>query len=205
MPKVVPGYRAEARARIVRAAERLFVTQGYRRTTMDDVARAIGVSKGALYLYYRSKIDLLREIQAANRRSSRRWMADALARREDAARGFSESFDEVFRLAIDREAITLWLEILGEAAQDEEIRATLRVDHREDTKNLRQFLAELRRRGLLGSTADLDVLTFMVVALFQGAVWNMSIGLDATKARATLQRALAEVLAAPKRARPAPR
>lgn len=204
MPKVVPGYTSEARARIVEAAQRLFLTKGYRRTTMDDIAQELGVSKGALYLYYRSKVDVLREIQARNRRMSRAWMEQALTR-TDPASGVSEQFEDVFRRAINRAQTALWFEILGESAHDEEIRKAIRVDSREDHRSLRKFLGELRRRGLLAWQGDLDVLTFTVVALFQAAVWNLSVGADATATQRVLRTALASLLAPPSdRAAPSP-
>lgn len=55
MPKVVPGYREQAQKRILDAASREFAEKGYRNTTMDDIARRIGVSKGAVYQYFKSK------------------------------------------------------------------------------------------------------------------------------------------------------
>jgi len=194
MPKVVPTYKAEARARIVEAATRLFVAKGFRRTTMDDVAEALGVSKGALYQYYPSKVDLLREIQAANRRMSRRWMDEALARPGGVAASFYESLEEVFDRWADREEIALYYEILGEASHDEEIRAAIRTDHREDLKSLRRFLVELRRRGMLRADVDLDVLAFMFIALFQGAVWDLNVGQEPDRTRRLLHAALEQIL-----------
>lgn len=35
-----------------------FVTYGYKRTTMDDIARAAGMSRPALYLLYRNKTEI---------------------------------------------------------------------------------------------------------------------------------------------------
>ncbi|MBI1260694.1 MAG: TetR family transcriptional regulator [Rhizobiales bacterium] len=43
---------------IISAALDLFRHYGYRRTAMEDIARAAGVAKGTLYLYFRSKEDL---------------------------------------------------------------------------------------------------------------------------------------------------
>lgn len=40
---------------LVRAATRVFLAQGYRRTQMADVAAALGVAKGTVYLYVESK------------------------------------------------------------------------------------------------------------------------------------------------------
>jgi AcrR family transcriptional regulator len=46
-------------AELVDCAERLFLTRGYERTTINDVIAAAGVSKGAFYHHFRSKEDLL--------------------------------------------------------------------------------------------------------------------------------------------------
>jgi AcrR family transcriptional regulator len=40
---------------LIQAATRVFLEQGYRRTQMSDVAEAMGVAKGTLYLYVESK------------------------------------------------------------------------------------------------------------------------------------------------------
>jgi len=48
--------RSETRiADLVNAATRVFINQGYRRTQMADVANALGVAKGTVYLYVESK------------------------------------------------------------------------------------------------------------------------------------------------------
>jgi AcrR family transcriptional regulator len=47
---------------IVRAAAALFAAQGYPGTTMNDVARACGISKALLYHYVSDKYQLLLEI-----------------------------------------------------------------------------------------------------------------------------------------------
>lgn len=47
------------RVRILDAATGLFQRQGYRKTSMDEVAQEAGVAKGTLYLYFTKKIDLL--------------------------------------------------------------------------------------------------------------------------------------------------
>jgi AcrR family transcriptional regulator len=47
------------RLKLVRAATELFVAQGYRKTSVDDVARRAGVSKGTVYLYFANKGELL--------------------------------------------------------------------------------------------------------------------------------------------------
>jgi AcrR family transcriptional regulator len=47
------------RVAIIDAATERFVAKGYRETSMDEIAAAVGVAKGTLYLYFPKKIDLL--------------------------------------------------------------------------------------------------------------------------------------------------
>jgi AcrR family transcriptional regulator len=48
----------DKRARILGAAQRLFLRYGVKRTSIDDVAREAEIAKGTVYLYYASKNDL---------------------------------------------------------------------------------------------------------------------------------------------------
>jgi len=50
------------------AAFRVFAERGYRATRLDDVAEAVGVTKGAIYYYFDSKEELLRRaVQSRHR------------------------------------------------------------------------------------------------------------------------------------------
>jgi AcrR family transcriptional regulator len=61
--------KARTRARILRAATALFQRQGYRRTSIDEVARDAGVAKGTVYLYFRNKAELLIRAVAEEKRA----------------------------------------------------------------------------------------------------------------------------------------
>jgi AcrR family transcriptional regulator len=50
---------ARKRRRILRAAYELFLTHGYRKTSLDDIARKAEVAKGTVYLYFENKGQLL--------------------------------------------------------------------------------------------------------------------------------------------------
>ena len=47
-----------SKIQILDAAMHVFVKSGYSKTTMDDIVEISGLSKGALYHYYKSKKDL---------------------------------------------------------------------------------------------------------------------------------------------------
>jgi AcrR family transcriptional regulator len=95
------------------SAERLLGRYGYRKTTVDDVAREAGVGKGTVYLYFESKeelilgtidriVDRLIERLRGLARSDappRRKLGDMLAERVlfrfDSVRDYSASLDEL--------------------------------------------------------------------------------------------------------------
>jgi AcrR family transcriptional regulator len=54
-PRIAPE---ERRAAILDAALRCFMRTGYRGTTMDDVVKASGLSKGTIYWYFASKQEI---------------------------------------------------------------------------------------------------------------------------------------------------
>lgn len=52
MPRRIPEHRFRE---LVRVATEVFIAEGYRRTQMADVAEALGVAKGTIYLYVEGK------------------------------------------------------------------------------------------------------------------------------------------------------
>jgi AcrR family transcriptional regulator len=54
-----PVDRSEKRARILDAASRVFVERGYRSANVDEIAERAGIGKGTVYLYFRSKDEIL--------------------------------------------------------------------------------------------------------------------------------------------------
>lgn len=54
--------RKETQKKIASAAFSLIAQQGFEVTSVDDIARAAGVSKGLIYNYYKSKEHLLQEL-----------------------------------------------------------------------------------------------------------------------------------------------
>ena len=48
LPKILPEYSDAARTKVAEAAIQVFAEKGYEEATMDDIAKALGVTKGAL-------------------------------------------------------------------------------------------------------------------------------------------------------------
>lgn len=59
MPRIAEAARTERRQQLIDAGWRCASRQGFRTMTVDDVCAEAGVSKGAFYLYFDQKQDLL--------------------------------------------------------------------------------------------------------------------------------------------------
>ena len=55
--------KAETRRALVQAAAELFAAQGMERTSLDEIAARVGLTKGAIYANFRNKEDLLEAVQ----------------------------------------------------------------------------------------------------------------------------------------------
>jgi AcrR family transcriptional regulator len=78
---------------ILRAAWQAFATYGYRKTSMDDIARGAGMSRPAVYLHYRNKDDILRSLVGQYYDASVADVGAALERDEPVADVLAKAFD----------------------------------------------------------------------------------------------------------------
>lgn len=86
---------------LLSAALDLFVERGFAATRLDDVARAAGVSKGTLYLYYSSKEELFKAVVREN-------VLPLIDEAGELIQAFSGSTADLFRLFM-----TTWWERMG--------------------------------------------------------------------------------------------
>ena len=62
--------REQSTEQVLAAALEQFVTRGYQSTSIDDIARAAGLTKGAVYFYFKGKSALLLELLSQSKRRS---------------------------------------------------------------------------------------------------------------------------------------
>ena len=77
MPKAFSEHEKETiRAQMREKAAKLFERQGLKKTSVDELAQAAGISKGAFYLFYESKEELFMEILEGLENDFRRRIFD---------------------------------------------------------------------------------------------------------------------------------
>jgi AcrR family transcriptional regulator len=131
---------------ILEAALHVFGEQGFARTRLEEVARRAGVSKGTLYLYFKSKEDLFREM-------ARACVSASVAEGEEFVRTFQGSTRDLLEQFIRR----YWAK-MNEPAN----LRLVRVVHLELTNfpELARFFFQeviLRMRTMIQSIIDLGI------------------------------------------------
>jgi AcrR family transcriptional regulator len=134
------------RKRIVDAARRLFYEKGYERTTLDDIADRLGVTKQFIYSYYKNKTELLHEVSmqciGECLESQSRILASKLPIPEKLARIASE----VAQVIINNQAHTI-IYLREEMNLDPEIARTIREQRNEFDHRIMKLLKEGMRTG----------------------------------------------------------
>jgi TetR/AcrR family fatty acid metabolism transcriptional regulator len=120
---------APKREAILRAATDVFAGRGFFNAQVADVARAAGVAAGTVYLYFRSKDDLLVSI-------FERTMREALAEGQRAVADVRDPAERLRRLA------RLHLARLG---RDRNLAVVFQVELRQSTKFMEHFSSTLLR------------------------------------------------------------
>jgi AcrR family transcriptional regulator len=191
MPKVVPRYKEQARARIIEAALRVFAEKGYHEATMEDVAHRLRVSEGTIYLYFKSKRELFKAISDLGEHRAAEIVSSAIAS-DDPVKNF---FDLAANVYERYEPISgLVVELLAEASRDASLRKIIKDDYDMDRETIHNFLVELGRQGKIRTDTDLDSISIAIVALFYGYAISRLLGVGKDEAKRACSEAMRVML-----------
>jgi len=181
MPKVVPEYKEEAKNRILEAANRVFAEKGYHEATMDDIAKRLGVSKGAIYLYFSSKEDLFEAMCKTAPQAFKEILYSSFGNEANPIQSATQFFDKMLKLSASNPGLSF--EILSEASRNSGLKRILRQNHEEYEQVLTGFLAEGRKRKIVGNNLDIRPLANALIALWNGLETLLVSGLPIDEAR----------------------
>jgi AcrR family transcriptional regulator len=179
MPKVVAGYKEEARKTILLTAAEVFAEKGYRESTMDDVAKKLGVSKGAVYQYFTSKDELFQELCG----SAARKLEDML-RVSFTGNVLMEAAERFMNAELDRAQgkQVLMFEAFAEATKNPALDRVMKDNYVACRKVLVDFLEGQKEAGLVKRSVDSDSAAKFLIALRHGVVASVSQGLSRQEA-----------------------
>jgi AcrR family transcriptional regulator len=149
------------RALLIDAAEDVFAEKGFTAATLDDIARAAGYTKGAIYKHFTTKEELF---LAVSDRYWRRYFDNFADVMSSASRVGTHELDEIAerwrQLSVDRgaEHAALGLEFTLYLLRNPDARERVAAKRAEVVDQLAEFIVDGMRR--LGATLLIPPITF---------------------------------------------
>ncbi len=180
MPKAFSEQeQAVIRAQLREQGQRLFTIYGLKKTSVDDLTQAVGISKGAFYLFYGSKEALMMEILEQIEETMQTRILDYVTQQDRGARENVRTILTQFLL--------LWDDypLLKQFGQEEYMllvrklpaeRVQSHVD--QDERFINNFTEKLRREGIVMHTAP-SVVVNLIKSLFFVSLHRADLGDEA--------------------------
>jgi len=173
MAKVVQGYKKQAKEKIMDSASQLFFQLGYS-TTMEEIATKIGVTKGTLYLYFKSKDDLLNEVCSRNMNLLR----DSLIKMDP--KDFFDTGERFFEaeLKMPDHIKFHWILAVGEMGTNPRVRQILSDSYKEYCNIIAEKIESLKFSGRILRQTDSLMLARTIIAFHNGLMMSIMQGLS---------------------------
>ncbi len=183
MPKVVPEYKEEAKKRIIGAGIAVMSEKGYNQTTMDDIAAHIGVSKGALYLYFKSKDDLI--LESAKNMQAQLLQLSELQADSSPTRNPLDTWTEILDnfMPFDPKANSLYFELIAMAKHNPDMHKLSAQNLRDEIDMITREIASQKQKGSIRSDVDPRTIAVALISIFNGLRLMILLGIDKNEIR----------------------
>ncbi len=178
MPRVVPDYKKQAKDTILDSASELFFRGGYSTTSMDDIARRIGVTKGTIYIYFKSKEDVLYSV--CNRNMKMLQEALKNVNPEDFLDMGNRFFETEMKMP-DHVKFH-WIFAMGEMESNPEIKNILSKSYNDYVILLKEKIDQLKLGKKISENTDSINLARILIAFHNGMLMSVMQGLPESTA-----------------------
>ena len=159
--------RQERADRILDAAAELILRWGYKKTTIDDIARQAGVAKGTIYLHWKTREDLFMALLTREDLKLAEDMKQRIASDPEGAtlRGFvKQTTTALMKNPLMKALFLNDTDMLGEIANREYSSAT----YPQRIENYKIYLEFLRSHGLVSTDIGIREQTYIFSAVWIG-------------------------------------
>jgi len=175
-PKVTPQYKIEIRGKIIKAAIDAFSKYGFDRTRMDDVAKTADLSKGTIYLHFRSKEDLFYAICENNLAETKRQISTLFVKKEEIVSEIERYYDLFRKKMTATERV--FFETVAESARNEELQKALYKQRMNVFETAIGWVNLQIERGFFRKNIDANAIAVGLVSLYDGLTVNKLLGVS---------------------------
>jgi AcrR family transcriptional regulator len=165
MPRVVPEYKEDAKRRIIEAAMDVMAERGCGQMAIDDVAKKLGVTKGAVYWYFPSREALVEAVLATICGNMQKVAFESYYNRP-----LEETLVRIFdRFALtDERQRTIFFEMFALATRNSDIRHATREYYNGFVASIEDAIKNEKRKNFIQTQADAHELAVLITALYSG-------------------------------------
>jgi AcrR family transcriptional regulator len=158
--------------KIIDAALALFVRNGYHGTSISDIMREVGLTKGALYAHFHGKGELLlRIIQEYKIRNIDEMIKNVTEFPGNAIEKLHRTFSFNSRFAYDHQNLVVFLTFLTtELKADVDFEPALKKVYRQYQKFVSRLIRQGIEEGFIKKEIDPDLAALSFIALHDGAL-----------------------------------
>jgi AcrR family transcriptional regulator len=169
----------DTRNKIIETALGVFLQKGYDRSSLKEIARGAGVTKGGIYHYFESKEHLFREVLSFITTRMKEWSSSRFGSVSSASDMIAALFDSIGSMKRAFAGIVgeggkdlpySFLEVLVNAARREEgVRREMEAIYSQMRSKIVALLLRAQEDGEIRSDVDCEMLAFDITALIEGA------------------------------------
>jgi AcrR family transcriptional regulator len=193
-PKVTSEYKTEVKERIIQSAVECFSKYGLDRTRMDDVAQKADLSKGTLYLYFKSKEDLFYVICENNLRVLKEQLSQIFATTKEDLVSNAEQFYENFHKEEKRESEKVFCEIIAESARNPKLQKMLYTQRIKTFNVVREYLDRQMEKGFFKKDTDTEAIASGFVALYDGLIASEFLGVSVNHSKRSWRKTVGAII-----------
>jgi len=193
-PKVTSEYKTEVKERIIQSAVECFSKYGLDRTRMDDVAQKADLSKGTLYLYFKSKEDLFYVICENNLRVLKEQLSHIFATTKEDLVSNAEQFYENFHKEEKRESEKVFCEIIAESARNAKLQKMLYTQRIKTFNVVREYLDRQMEKGFFKKDTDTEAIASGFVALYDGLIASEFLGVSVNHSKRSWRKTVRAII-----------
>jgi AcrR family transcriptional regulator len=177
-PKVTSQYKTDVRERIVQSAIECFSKYGFDRSRMDDIAKTADLSKGTLYLYFKSKEDLFYDICENNLKMIKEQLSEIFATKKEDLVSDVEQFYENLQRIENKGSEKVFFEIVAESARNPKLQRILYEQRTKIFDVVKEYLDFQVEKGFFRKDIDTEAIASGLVALYNGLAVSKFLGIS---------------------------
>ena len=159
-PKVSLSYKQNIKNRIITNAITTFSNYGYDKSRMDDIAQSSGLSKGTIYLYFKSKEELFNTISEQNINYLKNQLSKLFDNKEDLITGIENFYAE-----FNDQRYKMFFEAISESSRNPRLKQLLYQQRKKILQLIMDYLNIQKDRGFIIKDIELMDLAYGFISL----------------------------------------